>query len=176
MERNECKLFFCAVEMTAMANLLDRMKNENEETRKAAAVELKNTVESASHEMSSETFTKFMNELTPKIFLLVQSVVVHEQLGGIQAIDQLIDVSSEDDEAKIIRFSNYLRNFFVQPHTSKIALERAAKALGHLARAGGTLTADFVEFEVKRALEWLQGEQHDMQRRRLAACLVRAAN
>ena len=28
---------------------------------------------------------------------------------------------------------------------------------GHLARAGGTLTSDFVEFEVKRALEWLQG-------------------
>jgi hypothetical protein len=28
---------------------------------------------------------------------------------------------------------------------------------GHLARAGGTLTSDFVEFEVKRGLEWLQG-------------------
>jgi len=28
---------------------------------------------------------------------------------------------------------------------------------GRLALAGGTLTAEFVEFEVKRALEWLQG-------------------
>ena len=32
----------------------------------------------------------------------------------------------------------------------------SARALGHLARAGGALTADFVEFEAKRALEWLQ--------------------
>ena len=29
----------------------------------------------------------------------------------------------------------------------------ASKVMGHLAQAGGTLTADFVEFEMKRALE-----------------------
>lgn len=28
---------------------------------------------------------------------------------------------------------------------------------GRLALSGGTLTSEFVEFEVKRALEWLQG-------------------
>jgi hypothetical protein len=28
---------------------------------------------------------------------------------------------------------------------------------GRLALPGGTLTSEFVEFEVKRALEWLQG-------------------
>jgi len=33
----------------------------------------------------------------------------------------------------------------------------ASKALGRLAQSGGTLTPEFVEFEVKRALEWLQG-------------------
>lgn len=30
---------------------------------------------------------------------------------------------------------------------------------GHLALSGGTLTGDFAEFEVKRALEWLQGNK-----------------
>src|SRR5690242_1687285 len=45
-----------------------------------------------------------------------------------------------------------------------------AQALGHLARAGGSLTADFVEFEVKRALEWLQGDRSEQ--RRHAAVLV----
>ena len=35
----------------------------------------------------------------------------------------------------------------------------AAKVLGHLAQAGGTLTADFVEFEMKRALEGLNAEK-----------------
>ena len=40
--------------------------------------------------------------------------------------------------------------------------------IGHLARAGGTLTADIVEYEVQRALEWLEGDQQ----RRHAAVLV----
>ena len=49
-------------------------------------------------------------------------------------------------------------------------LRRAAKALGHLARACGTLAAEVVEFEVKRALEWLDGDMSEQ--RRLAAVLV----
>ena len=53
---------------------------------------------------------------------------------------------------------------------SQTILVRAAKVLGHLARAGGSLTADFVVFEVLRALEWLQSER--FQGNRLAAVLV----
>lgn len=52
---------------------------------------------------------------------------------------------------------------------------------GRLALPGGTLTSDFVEFEVKRALEWLQGLDHKdaltllgdrNEQRRYAAVLV----
>lgn len=101
--------------------------------------------------------------------------------------DEFIDLQYEENETKIIRFANYLRMVFQQPipNADQSILESAAKALGtcrpvprffiyeidfiisssflihnsagHLARAGGTLTSDFVEFEVKRALEWLQG-------------------
>jgi FKBP12-rapamycin complex-associated protein len=41
---------------------------------------------------------------------------------------------------------------------------------GRLVRTEGTLTAECVEFEVKRALEWLQGERYEA--RRQAAVLV----
>jgi hypothetical protein len=34
-------------------------------------------------------------------------------------------------------------------------------SIGHLALASGSLTTDMVEFEVKRAIEWLQGKQKD---------------
>jgi hypothetical protein len=44
-------------------------------------------------------------------------------------------------------------------------------ALGHLARAGGALTVDIVQFQVKEALEWLDQEDGS-ERRRLAAVLV----
>ncbi|RKP11235.1 armadillo-type protein, partial [Piptocephalis cylindrospora] len=42
--------------------------------------------------------------------------------------------------------------------------------IGHLARAGGTLRSEFVEFEVRRALEWLQGDRNES--RRHAAVLI----
>ncbi|KAJ8107642.1 hypothetical protein OPT61_g8723 [Boeremia exigua] len=46
----------------------------------------------------------------------------------------------------------------------------AAKALGRLAKPGGTLTAELVEAEVKGALEWLQLER--LENRRFAAVLI----
>jgi FKBP12-rapamycin complex-associated protein len=45
----------------------------------------------------------------------------------------------------------------VLPGNDPTVTELAARALGKLALPGGPLTLDFVEFEVKRALEWLSG-------------------
>jgi FKBP12-rapamycin complex-associated protein len=45
----------------------------------------------------------------------------------------------------------------VLPGNDPVVTELAARALGKLALPGGPLTLDFVEFEVKRALEWLSG-------------------
>lgn len=50
------------------------------------------------------------------------------------------------------------------------AMVVAAKALGRLAKPGGTLTAELVEAEVKGALEWLQLER--LENRRFAAVLI----
>ena len=95
------------------------------------------------------------------------------KVGGIAAIDRLIDVSMEENEPKIILFANGLRMFFTKPCASSQPLADAARALGHLARVGGSLAADMVDFEVVRALEWLQGEGHQQQtQRRHSACLV----
>ncbi|GAM16986.1 hypothetical protein SAMD00019534_001610 [Acytostelium subglobosum LB1] len=49
-------------------------------------------------------------------------------------------------------------------------MQMASKALGRLARSSGTLTAECVEFEVTRALEWLGGERFE--NRRHASVLV----
>lgn len=69
--------------------------------------------------------------------------------------DKLIDFDGEDNTTKVTRFANYLR--IVLPGSDPQIAILASKALGRLALPGGTLTAEFVEFEVKRALEWLQG-------------------
>lgn len=43
-------------------------------------------------------------------------------------------------------------------------MQMASKAMGRLALTGGTFTADYVEFEVKRALEWLCGDRNEGRR------------
>ena len=60
------------------------------------------------------------------------------------------------------RFANYLRNLL--PSNDQVVMQMASKAMGRLAHTGGTFTADYVEFEVKRALEWLGGDRNEGRR------------
>ncbi|KAI8836345.1 armadillo-type protein [Chytridium lagenaria] len=117
------------------------------------------TVVNVSREISGDHFTKFMNDINRRIFDLINSSDTSDKIGGIVAIE---------NTTKITRFANYLR--IVLPGTDPQISVLAAKALGRLALPGGTLTAEFVEFEVKRALEWLQGDRNES--RRYAAVLV----
>jgi len=112
-----------------------------------------------------------MTETTKRIYDLVSSSENHEKLGGIAAIDELMEVPCEDNETKIIRFANHLRMIFQQPAVDTQVLIQASRVLGHLVRAGGSVTADFIEFELKRTLDWLQGDQRG-DGRRFAAVLI----
>lgn len=72
---------------------------------------------------------------------------------------------------RIGRFANYLRNLL--PSNDPVVMEMASKAIGRLAMAGDTFTAEYVEFEVKRALEWLGADRNEG--RRHAAVSARGA-
>lgn len=63
---------------------------------------------------------------------------------------------------RISRFANYLRNLL--PSSDPVVMEMASKAMGHLSMAGDTFTAEYVEFEVKRALEWLGADRNEGRR------------
>jgi FKBP12-rapamycin complex-associated protein len=89
--------------------------------------------------------------------------------GAAVAMDGLVDVECEESSTFITRFANYLRQLL--PCNDVATMIMASKVLGHLAQAGGTLTADFVEFEVKRALEGLNSEKR-VEQQRLASVLV----
>ena len=69
--------------------------------------------------------------------------------------------------AKTSRFANYLRNML--PCSDVSVMGMVAKAVGRLSQVGGTFSADYVEFEVKRALEWLSGDRIEG-RRHAAVC------
>ena len=152
----------------------------------AATQALRSFVLDEARDLSGEEFKAFMSELYARIRALIeaggtgggssassgdsgQAGKPDRRLGGIRAIDALIDVRLGEDAGKISRFASYLRDVF-QPSSDAATMRAASAALGHLARTGGSLAADVVELEVRRALEWLHGDRSEA--RRYAAVLV----
>jgi hypothetical protein len=65
-----------------------------------------------------------------KAFELVNSPENHDKLGGIMAINLLIDIPVKENETKMIRFANYLRGVFPSTTADADTLKLASKALG----------------------------------------------
>lgn len=89
-------------------------------------------MESELRDNTSEASEKFVNELTGRVFDLVNSVDVYEKLGGIKVIDELIELKCDFKETMIVRFANCFRILFQQStyNSDPIVLEMASKALG----------------------------------------------
>lgn len=121
--------------------------------------------------------TDFPQERFLEFYALVNSKVAHlvqnasdpaERLGGIHALDALIDFDGVDAAQKTTRFTQSLRKVFLTKDL--VAMQPAAVALGKLCRPGGALIAELVESEVKTALEWLQSDR--IEEKRYAAVLI----
>ncbi|KAL6964160.1 non-specific serine,threonine protein kinase [Sarracenia purpurea var. burkii] len=134
-----------------------------------AALALKKHLEEEARDLSGDAFFRFMDQLYDRITSLLESNDVADNLGALRAIDELIDVSLGENASKVSRFSNYMRTVFEVKRDPKILI-LASKVLGHLARVGGAMTADEVEWQVKNALEWLRGDR--IEYRRFAAVLI----
>ena len=138
------------------------LKNRDAAVRSRAAEQLRQIVELSSGDMNPSQFSDLFAGVQTHLTLMIQGRVKDERLGAITAIDRLIDVSfNEASDTQTVRFANSLRNVFQVnlDVCDEEVLRLAARTLGHLARAGGaatSLTADFVDFEVTRALEWLR--------------------
>ncbi|XP_056399106.1 serine/threonine-protein kinase mTOR isoform X3 [Hyla sarda] len=157
--------------MTMLQQFANGLRSKNEDTRTKAAKELQHYVTTELREVSQEEATQFYDELNHFIFEFVSSSDVSERKGGIlaivfQHIFPLLPVSligvEGGNATRISRFANYLRNLL--PSSDPAVMEMASKAMGRLAMAGDTFTAEYVEFEVKRALEWLGADRNEGRR------------
>ncbi|KAI9143717.1 armadillo-type protein [Paraphysoderma sedebokerense] len=156
-----------------LGKILFDLKSRVDDVRAKAAEDLRHYVISVSRELTGENFTKFLNDVNRRIFELIHSNIDNEKIGGIMAIDKLIEIEGEENATKITRFANYLR--MVLPGSDPQAMVLAARALGRLASpgVGGSLTAEFVEFEIKRALEWLQANDRQDSKRHAAVLVIK---
>ncbi|XP_038513845.1 LOW QUALITY PROTEIN: serine/threonine-protein kinase mTOR-like [Canis lupus familiaris] len=135
------------------------LKSRNEETRAKAAKELQHYVTMELREMSQEESTRFYDQLNHHIFELVSSSDANERKGGILAIASLIGVEGGNATRILARFAKLIFGNALPPSNDPVVMEMASKAIGRLAMAGDTFTAEYVEFEVKRALEWLGADR-----------------
>lgn len=120
-------------------------------------------------ELPPDKFQDYYNNVNQRIaHFIVTSNEVSEKIGGILAVEQLINFDGDDAAQKTTRFSGYLRAALRSNDNTVLLF--AARALGHLAVPGGALTAELVESEVKSALEWLQSDRQES--RRFAAVLT----
>lgn len=157
----------------ALTQILSGLKSPKEDERNRYAVELRGYLASLARDLSSEQFNRYNNEINKSIFDLLHSKETAEILGGIAALNSLIDFDlgvGEESATKTARFSTYL-SLHIPSNDLKI-MKQATQTLGRLATPGGTLTSEFVDSEAKRAIEWLQSDIKQHENRRHAAILI----
>ncbi|PCH07029.1 hypothetical protein PENOC_021340 [Penicillium occitanis (nom. inval.)] len=149
--------------------LFTELKSKNEEVRVRASFELYDNVLTVSRDWAPEKFLEFYNAVSQRIAqLVVTGSDANEKIGGLLALDRLIDFDGVDAAQKTTRFASYLRSALRS--NDNAVLVYAARSLGRLAKPGGALTAELVESEIQSALEWLQSERQES--RRFAAVLI----
>ena len=123
-----------------MAGLRSRISAQQQE----AAQALRDFVDTDAQEMAPQETHAFLADIFRGIEQLLGSTETHELAGAVIAIDVLMDVEAEDATTKLPRFAKYLRTALAHEANTVATLHLACDALGHLARAGGALTAETV--------------------------------
>ncbi|KAF2280167.1 phosphatidylinositol 3-kinase tor2 [Westerdykella ornata] len=153
----------------ALDRITSELRSKNDDTRQKAAHQLRQTVEVAHRELPPSSFANYYSDVNSRISnLIINGNDSSDRIGGIHALNALIDFKGDDAGQKTTRFASYLRS--VMRGSDYAAMYVAARALGRLAKPGGTLTAELVDAEVKGALEWLQLDRTEA--RRFAAVLI----
>lgn len=137
------------------------LRSGNEDIRRKTVKDLQRYVNVELQEMSVEEISGFMEFFSKHIFEMISSSDVNDKKGGILAIIILVGVEVGNKSIQCSRFANYLRN---QLPNDVDLWELTAYAVGRVALASGQLTASYVEYEVKRAIEWLGSERNETKR------------
>ncbi|GBP30110.1 hypothetical protein EVAR_94953_1 [Eumeta japonica] len=144
---------------TQVAQFVAGLKSRNVDVQIKTARELYHYAKTELREVPQEELTQFLDDFNHHIFEMVSSSDVNEKKGGVLAIVCLIGGDCDTTKTRITRFANYLRNLL--PSSDVGVMELAAKTVGRLATVSGVKRAEYVEFEVKRAFEWLSEERNE---------------
>ncbi|KAI1373105.1 FAT-domain-containing protein [Hypoxylon crocopeplum] len=147
----------------------DLKSRGGDEVRMRAAAQLKDLVTVCYRDFQQEQFHLFYNSVNNKITtMILHGNDTAERLGGVYALDALVDFEGVEVTAKYTRFTANLKA--ILRGKDIVPMQAAAIALGKLCQPGGSLISELVESEVKTALEWLQSDR--VEEKRYSAVLV----
>ena len=141
---------------------------QTDEGRLHAALRLRSWAISESQRLHQDHHQLALNDA---IFSLANSKMDSDKMCAVVLILVLIDEGLPDIEARTLRYADYLRAIPGNA-TEPIVLRMSARALGRLARVGGSVASQFVEHEVSRALEWLKVVEPRSESQKLASVYI----
>ena len=98
---------------------------------------------------------------------------IHRRIGGILAIDELIDVKTMGEDAAKIKGLASLLSKVLEEVEEPALMELATKSLGRLVKSGAAMTSEIVEREVRRSIFWLDPKSEGTtDNRKLAAVML----
>ncbi|KAI0091642.1 phosphatidylinositol 3-kinase [Irpex rosettiformis] len=135
------------------------LKSKSAETRLASALELQQYVSNTVPEVASDAAAKQWDDnINRRLFDLVHSQATYEKLGGILAIDYLLNADGEgntESKRNLFRFFNYAKSLLPNPDIN--VMLAASKTLGKISYIGGAAFGErFMDYEVQAAIELLQ--------------------
>ncbi|GBG77479.1 hypothetical protein CBR_g23926 [Chara braunii] len=142
----------------ALYYLLSDLRTRDPAQQKAGANALCEYVLWETRDLRGEGFTGFMDRLYGRLRAMIESADELENIGGVCAIDALIDWKLGEHSAKLNKLDSFLRYVF-EVKREEDTLLLAGNAFGHLLKVGNTvtsgLTAKTVDEMVTLALDWL---------------------
>ncbi|KAI6023936.1 hypothetical protein PISMIDRAFT_679672 [Pisolithus microcarpus 441] len=145
-----------------LSQIFQGLRSPTPDTRLQAAIDLRRYVVTTVVEMPSDAAVKLWDDdINKRLFDLMHSQNNTERLGGLLAIDHLLENDGEDlvgSKRYLYRFYNYVKQLLPN-HDMNIMLA-ASKTLGHIAAIGGADFGEgFMDAEVPAAVDMLQGQE-----------------
>ncbi|KAJ7623177.1 phosphatidylinositol 3-kinase [Roridomyces roridus] len=152
------------------------LENKNPDVRLQHAMQLHNYVATNVAEMSPDIAGKVWDSVNQGIFDLMHSLHTERKLGGLLAMDLLLDIDGEeilDSKRNLFRFYNYVKHLLPDPDINLMLLASktlgkivlaASKSINHVSSVGGAFNESFMDHQVPAAINLIQPDKQESPR------------
>ncbi|KAJ7247605.1 atypical/PIKK/FRAP protein kinase [Mycena haematopus] len=150
--------------------------SKNPDERLKHAIDLRNYVATTVAEMSPDIAGKVWDNVNQGIFDLMHSQHTEKKLGGILAMNLLLQIEGEetlDSKRNLFRFYNYVKHLLPDPDVNLMLLASqtlgkivfaASKSINHVSSAGGAFNESFMDHQVPAAINLIQPDKQESHR------------